>query len=127
MRVRPLAFLRQWDSLVDFSSEDLVVDCASGLISGFLITYFSVAELFDQILAIAEIVVTFVLSRIVSVGDLSTLYFSTCVLPFLSCISNLLISCFISQIFLHQGLKVVSLLIMPIVLSILVLRALLLP
>ena len=108
MCVCAFAFLGKWNCLMDFSGEDLVVDCSSWLISRFFITYFSVTELFDQVLPIAKIIVTLVLSRIVTVGNLGTLYFSTCVLPFLSSISNFLISSFISQICLHYGLKVVT-------------------
>ena len=112
---------------MDFSGKDLVIDCARRLISRFFITNFSVTELFDQVLTIAQIAVAFILSKIVFMSYLGALYFSTCVLPSLSSISNFLIGLFISQICFHYGLEVIIQLIMPVVLSFLMFRVLLLP
>ena len=112
---------------MDFSGEDLVINGSSRLISRFLITNFTVTKLFDQVLSIAQVVVSFTLVEIITMSYLGALYFSTCILPSLPSISDFLIDHFISQIYFHKCLKVVTLLIMPIILSILMFSVLLLP
>ena len=124
MRVSSFTFLGQRDCLMNPSGKDLVVDGTLRLVSRFFITYFSVAELLDQVLTIAQIVITFILSNIVMMCYLGALYFSTCMLPSLSRISNFLINYLVFQICCHNCLEVVILLIMPVILSILMLRVL---
>ena len=95
----------------------MVIDGACRLVSRLFVIDFAVTELLDQVLTIAKIVVTFGLVKIVTMGYLGPLYFSTCVLPSLPSISNFLISRFFSQVLLHNDLEVITLLIMPIILS----------
>ena len=127
MRVSSFTFLGQRDCLMNLSGEDLVVDGARRLVSRSLITNFSIAKLLDQVLTITQIVVTFILSSIVTMCYLGPLYFSTSMLPSLSRISNFLINYLVFKISCHKCFKVVILLIMPVILSILMLRVLLLP
>ena len=127
MRVSSFTFLGQRDCLMNLSGEDLVVDGARRLISRFLITNFSVTKLLDQVLTITQIFITFILSSIVTMCYLGPLYFSTSMLPSLSSISNFLINYLVFKICCHKCFKVVILLIMPVILSILMFRELLLP